>query len=219
MFLEQKDYINIQSLNKFFYINCQKLIYKQIFIKNEYKRSNAYNLFINFDLSDINKHIGMWFYYLKYDKNKVKYKEIIKQVQEESKNKDLIKNNKIKHLMDVITLDVNRTYFSEDQTGKREIIKNILFSLLYAYPDIGYCQGMNFICQFLLEVTKDEEKSFNIFSAILNKTKYGDLIINDFCLMKRYFYVFERLIKLLQTSKKFCHKTLIIIFFYTIYIL
>ena len=199
IFLEPKDYINIQSLNKFHYQNCQKLIYKQIFGKNELNKLNKnmkYTLFVNLDLSDINKHIGMWFHYLKYDKDKVKYKEILKQVQEESKNKDLIKNNKIKHLMDVITLDVNRTYFSEDQTGKREIIKNILFCLLYAYPDIGYCQGMNFICQFLLEVTKNEEKSFNIFSAILNKTKYGDLIINDFSLMKKYFYVFERLIKL-----------------------
>ena len=91
-----------------------------------------YSLFLNLDLSDINKHIGMWFHYLKYDKNKVKYKEILKKVEEESKNKDLIKNNKINHLMTVITLVVNRTYFSEDQTGKREIIKNIisLLSLL-----------------------------------------------------------------------------------------
>ena len=55
---------------------------------------------------------------------------------------------------------------------------------------------MNFICQFLLEATKDEEKSFNIFSAILCKTKYGDLIRDDFNLMKKYFYVFERLINL-----------------------
>ena len=188
MFLEQKDYINIQSLNKFYYSNCQKLIYKQIFIKNDYKQAYNYNLFINSDLSDINKHIGMWFYYLKYDKNKIKYKEILKKV-----NSDNIEN-KIKLIKDVIVLDVNRTFFSTNQKEKREILKNILYSLAYLYPKVSYCQGMNFICQFLLEATKDEEKAFDIFSAILNKTKYGNLIEDEFSLMKKYFYVFERLI-------------------------
>ena len=188
MFLEQKDYINIQSLNKFYYSNCQKLIYKQIFIKNDYKQAYNYNLFINSDLSDINKHIGMWFYYLKYDKNKIKYKEILEKV-----NSDNI-DNKIKLIKDVIVLDVNRTFFSTNQKQKREILKNILYSLAYLYPKVSYCQGMNFICQFLLEATKDEEKAFDIFSAILNKTKYGNLIEDEFSLMKKYFYVFERLI-------------------------
>ena len=190
MFLEQKDYINIQSLNKFYYINCQKLIYKQIFIKNEYKRSNPYNLFIDFDLSDINKHIRMWFYYLKYDKNKVKYKDVLNKVKTEKEE------TKMKLLRDTIILDVNRTYFSKEQNKKREIIKNILFSLVYIYPNIGYCQGMNFICQFLLDATKNEEITFDIFSAILGKTNYGNLIIDEFSLMKKYFYVFERLINL-----------------------
>ena len=196
MFLEPKDYINIQILNKFYYINCQKIIYKQIFTKNENNKYNGCKLFVNLDLSNINAHIGMWFYYLKYDTNKIKYKEILKQIESGNINNNENIKNKIKNLKDVIILDVNRTYFSEDQKGKREIIKNILFCLLYTYPDIGYCQGMNFICQFLLEATKDEEKSFNIFSAILCKTKYGDLIRDDFNLMKKYFYVFERLINL-----------------------
>ena len=196
IFLEPKDYINIRSLNKFYYLNCQKIIYKQIFTKNEFNKQSNYRLFMNLDLSDINKHIGMWFYYLKYKENEIKYKDVLRQVEEENKNKDLIKDNKIKSLKDVIILDVNRTYFSEDQKGKRENIKNILFCLLYSYPEVGYCQGMNFICQFLLEATKDEEKSFNIFSAILSKTKYGNLILDDFSLMKKYFYVFERLISL-----------------------
>ena len=199
MFLEPKDYINIQGLNKFYYLNCQKIIYKQIFTKNEdhRNRSNKYKLFANLDLSDINKHIGMWFYYLKYDTNKFKYKDILNTIKEEQNNSNNNeKYNIIKNLKDVIVLDVNRTYFSESQDEKRETIKNILFCLLYTYPNIGYCQGMNFICQFLLEVTKEEEKAFNIFSAILNKTKYGDLIKDDFYLMKKYFYVFERLINL-----------------------
>jgi hypothetical protein len=108
-------------------------------------------------------------------------------------NSDNIEN-KIKLIKDVIVLDVNRTFFSTNQKQKREILKNILYSLAYLYPKVSYCQGMNFICQFLLEATKDEEKAFDIFSAILNKTKYGNLIEDEFSLMKKYFYVFERLI-------------------------
>ena len=77
-----------------------------------------------------------------------------------------------------------------------EKLKNILVCYSIRNTSIGYCQGMNFICQFLLQVTNDEEKTFNIFSAILAKTKYGDLIHDDFNLMKKYFYVFERLINL-----------------------
>ena len=194
IFLEPKDFIKIIILNKFFYSNCQKIIYKQCFIKNDYIKCNDYKLFTNLDLADINKHIGMWFYFLKYDKNKTKYKEILKKVIEEENKEN--NNKRINDLKGVIILDVNRTYFSEKQEEKREIIKNILLCLLYTYPNIGYCQGMNFICQFLLEVTKDEEKTFNIFSAILAKTRYGDLIHDDFNLMKKYFYVFERLINL-----------------------
>ena len=197
IFLSPKDYINIITLNKFHYFNCQKIIYKQIFTKNEYNKYNDYNLFCNIDLSDINKHISMWFYFLKYEPKNLKYKEILKKMETENFcNTEDTKNGMKQNLKDVIILDVNRTYFTEDQKRKREIIKNILFCLLYIYPNIGYCQGMNFICQFLLEVTKDEEKTFNVFSAILSKTKYGDLIKEDFGLMKKYFYVFERLINL-----------------------
>ena len=195
IFLEPKDFIKVQILNKFYYSNCQKIFYKQIFTKNEFRKNYNYHLFVNLDLADINKHIGMWFYFLKYNKNNYNYKEILNQINNEKVN-DIDFKDKIKNLKDVITLDVNRTYFSEDQERKRQIIKNILFCLLYKYPKIGYCQGMNFICQFLLEVTKNEEKTFNIFSAILDKTKYGDLIHDDFNLMKKYFYVFERLINL-----------------------
>ena len=196
MFLEQKDYINIQSLNKFYYSNCNKIIYKQIFTKNEYNKHSNYKLLTNVDLLDINKHIGMWFYYLKYNTNETKYKDILNQTKEVKIESNTTPKETKRNLKDVIILDVNRTYFSEDQDGKREIIKNILFCLLHTYPKVGYCQGMNFICQFLLEATKDEEKAFNVFSAILKKTKYGDLIIDDFSLMKKYFYVFERLISL-----------------------
>jgi hypothetical protein len=99
--------------------------------------------------------------------------------------------------IDTINLDVIRTFFDNNQDENRVKLKNILRTLSISYPNIGYCQGMSYIGQFLLEITKEnEERSFDIFSAILTKTKYGNLMINNFEEMKKYFYVFERLINI-----------------------
>ena len=180
MFITPKDFINIKNINKTYYKQLEKLIYKQIFIKR-----NKNLLHSNLDLSNNEKHFEMWFNYLKYDKKKHNYKEIIIKAKE---SKDL------ESTLDMINLDVMRTHFNNDQENKRNNIRNVLLSLAYTYPETSYCQGMNYISQFLIELTGNEEKSFDIFSAILDKTEYSKLTVNEFDLMKKYFYVFERLI-------------------------
>ena len=56
---------------------------------------------------------------------------------------------------------------------------------------------MSYIGQFFLEITKyDEERSFDAFSSLLTKGNYGDLMMDNFEQMKKYFYVFERLINI-----------------------
>ena len=40
---------------------------------------------------------------------------------------------------------------------RMKIIKNVLITLANVYPEMSYCQGMNYIALFLLEVTNDEE--------------------------------------------------------------
>ena len=181
-FLYPKDYIQLRRVNKFFYENSEKKIYKNIFIKND-KSPLKINLF------DINKHIGMWNYYLKYDHNSLKYNEILTK----------IKNNPNENYIyeETINMDVARTFFEIDQDKKREMLKNILLSLSETYPKCGYCQGMNHIVHFLLDITNcNEEKSFNIFSAIISKTTYDEIVLNDFKLMKKFFYVFDRLVNI-----------------------
>ena len=180
MFLTPKDFINIKNINKTYYKQLEKLIYKQIFIKR-----NKNLLISKLDLSNNQKHFEMWFNFLKYDHKKYNYNEIIIKAKQ---SKDL------ENTLEIINLDVMRTHFDIDKENKRNKIKNVLLSLAYTYPDVNYCQGMNYISQFLLELTGSEEKSFDIFSAILNKTEYSKLILNEMELMKKYFYVFERLI-------------------------
>jgi len=181
-FLQPKDYLNLRGACKFYYQNIEKKIYKNIFIKSD-KSPLKINLF------DINKHIGMWNYFLRYDKNKYKYKEILSQIK---RNPD-----KTYEFEETINMDVARTFCETDQDKKREMIKNILLCLSEIYPKVGYCQGMNHICHFLLIITENnEEEAFNIFSAIISKTTYNKIVLNDFKLMKKFFYVFDRLVNI-----------------------
>ena len=126
----------------------------------------------------------MWFFQLNYIQ--IDYEKLLNE-----SNINLDSN-----IIESIKLDVLRTFFPENQNNFREMLLNILKCLAYKYNNISYIQGMNYICGFLLFLCKNEEKTFNIFSAILNKTDYGNIIINNFENMKKYFYVFERLISI-----------------------
>ena len=183
MFLAPKDYLNLITVNKFHHKLAEKTIYKYLFLKN----TNSKMAF-SFNISETNIHTNMWLYYLKYDKKLINYKEKAKYIEENNPQLDFI---------DTINLDVQRTFFGVHQENNRRKLKNILLVLTMCYPNVGYCQGMSCIGQFLLDITNgDDEYSFHIFSAIINKTNYSKLFSNNFDYMKKYFYVFERLINI-----------------------
>jgi hypothetical protein len=92
----------------------------------------------------------MWYYYLKYDQKKLNYKDILSKIND-NPEKDYI-------YQDTINMDVARTFFETDQDKKRIMLKNILISLSEIYPKVGYCQGMNHICLFLLDITGESEE-------------------------------------------------------------
>ena len=183
MFLNPKDYLNLITVNKFHHKIAEKTIFKYLFLKNANSKSVTPP-----NTSEIKNHINMWLYFLKYDKNIINYQEKLKLMQD--------KNNHV-DFAETIDLDVQRTFFTNDQEINRQKLKNILVISTMYYKNIGYCQGMSCIVQFLLDITKgDEEYAFHIFSAILSKTQYGKLFLNNFDEIKKYFYVFERLINI-----------------------
>ena len=181
MFLYPKDYINIIRVNKFYYNFTEKVIFKHIFLKSD-------NSPLCINLFDVDKHINMWFFFLKYNKKSFNYQE----------EKKKILDKKIEsQFNDTINMDVVRTFFDNNQDENRQKLKNILTTLSICHSNFGYCQGMSYIGQFLLEITKeDEERAFDVFSAILTKAHYGELMSQNFEQMKKYFYVFERLINI-----------------------
>ena len=163
------------SLNKTYYHKLQKFLYKNILLK--YHNMNIKN------------HLNIWKILLNY--NKIKNQYNYKKILEEIKN-----NPEIVPTRDVIKLDVARTSFIKDKDTNREKILNILNAVSKESPSITYCQGMNYIASFLLTITQSEEESFYIFLSLLFYTEYGQLFINDLERLKKYFYVFERLINI-----------------------
>ena len=138
---------------------------------------------------DINTHIQIWKILLNVSvmKKKYNYKKI----------KEDIKNNP--HSVpsgDIIDLDILRTAFEKDKNENREKIRSILKAVSKESQNIKYCQGMNYVVSFIIHLMNDEEEIFYFFISLINNTNYGELFLNDFSKLKKYFYFFERLLQI-----------------------
>ena len=56
-------------------------------------------------------------------------------------------------------------------------IGRVLVALAYVKPEIGYCQGMNFIAGALLFLIKDEDLVFWIFLSFLDDKELNSLYL------------------------------------------
>jgi len=175
-FIDIKDLPNLLALNKTYNRSLLKIIYKNILIK--------------YSDMDVKTHLNIWKIILGYSKVKKEYnyKNIVEEIKQ---NHDKIPASEI------IRLDVNRTNFEKDKDINREKIINILNSLSICCPEINYSQGMNFIAAFLLNITGDEEEAFYLFLSLLLTSDYGSLFTKELSNLKKYFYVFERILDIL----------------------
>lgn len=75
--------------------------------------------------------------------------------------------------INVIKKDLARTVIYENNTKMNEEInaklERILVMTAYIRPEIGYCQGMNFVAVALLHFLGNEELSFWLFITLLDK--------------------------------------------------
>jgi hypothetical protein len=125
------------------------------------------------------------------------YKDILSKVKE-------IKINP--NYPNIIDLDVLRTPFDSNEEENKIKISNILKSIQYTLPNVQYSQGMNYIAAFILNMTNSEEEAFYFYLSLLISTEYGDLFINDLAKLKKYFYVFDRLLSVLMPETYFYFK-------------
>ena len=173
-YLELEELPNLIALNK---------LYNKTFVKYIYK-----NLLIKFgkDL-DVDKHILIWKILLNYTQTTIKYNY------EENKQKMTVTPDQDQFR--IIELDVKRTNFVSDNALNQIKIGNILKTINYINPRLNYCQGMNHIAAFFLNITNNnEEDTFYLFLSMIIHTDYGKLFEKDLEKLKKYFYVFERVI-------------------------
>ena len=159
-FLEFKDIIEFQHTNKYF----QKLLSNKKILR-EYALSGVmdaenrlifYETLINIQEVKLKLRNEM----SKYNIKSNIYNNILR-LAIELKDKD----ENFSYVHQQISKDLNRTFYTgkfKEGNGKEQLY-NILIAIAFIRPEIGYCQGMNFIVGALINFINSEEKCFWIF--------------------------------------------------------
>jgi hypothetical protein len=96
-------------------------------------------------------------------------------------NESKQKNQKYSHVIEEIQRDINRTFYTDKfkKGNGKEMLINILSALAFIRPEIGYCQGMNFIAGALIELIDEEEKIFWIFLSFIDNIDLNLLFLTN----------------------------------------
>ena len=91
------------------------------------------------------------------------------------------KDKKFKKICDEIGRDLHRTFYNEKfaKGNGTLMLKNILTALAFVRPEIGYCQGMNFIAGALVNLIDNEEKCFWIFLTFIDNIQLNLLYLKN----------------------------------------
>ena len=98
-----------------------------------------------------------------------------------------------------IQLDMARTVSLNDENKEenKNKVANILYAVSEVNGDIQYCQGLNYIGNFLFEVFGEEE-AFYLFIGLFENTEYPLIIGKNLQRLNIFFYVFKRIIFLFE---------------------
>ena len=174
-FLEKNDFNNLLQLSKFFNKKLKKKICSHLLTPE-----NASN----------NLRLKIWEMFLQIPKLKENfdYQQILKGATDEK-------------IREIIILDVNRTSFNtikrQNELESKEKLTNVLYAVSMVNNGVKYCQGMNFLVEFLLEIYSEEE-TFYIFLGLFESTEYSIIFTKDLHKMKVFFYVFKRIMTLYE---------------------
>ena len=176
-YLEYKDIISLRTSNKCFYSVLNSKITLKIYalkglIHTPENRLLFYNSCINIKklFNSLKKEL------IDYKIESNIYNNILK-IAEESKDS----NKKYLHVCDEISRDINRTFYTTkfvEGNGKKMLF-NILKALAFIRPEIGYCQGMNFIAGALINLIDNEEKCFWIFLSFIDNFEMNFLYLKN----------------------------------------
>ena len=175
-YLTYKELISLSNLNKSFHeiIRTHKVMKSFIINSKMQKKYRLLFYVTNLDLSQtqltIKKELS------EYEIKGNYYKQIL------LLSKEAIKNDKkFKKISDEIGRDMHRTFMTEKfkKGNGKQMLENILISLGFVRPEIGYCQGMNFIAGALINLIDDEEKCFWIFLTFIDNIQLNLLYLKN----------------------------------------
>ena len=182
-FIDKKSLLVLSSLNKNFYNNLRKKIYKYFYDK--IIKNNGNKDFILKILTSLQKYASKS---LKFPENKslkAKY--------------EYYKTMKSKYDL-IILQDIARTFPNEPNFCVNSINYKKLYNVLIAYSNfnknIGYAQGLNFLAGRSIILFKNEEKVFLFLDGLINRFNLGYFLsINNQELSKQIKYCSELLNK------------------------
>ncbi len=175
--------ILISNTSKFFpvqkyqtFLKLNKELYPKL------RKKIFLNIFSEFNI-EISSHIILW-------QEILEIKEIKKNFNYEKIKSENLEKNKEKNAQNIFVIekDVMRTTFIKNNKEHFDKIKNILICFAAIFPDIGYCQGMNYVVAFLYQLLNlNEEKTFYFLCGLLLNTKYNQIFKDDFQTLKFVF--------------------------------
>ena len=175
-YLTYKEVISLSKVNKSFHktIRSHKVI-KSYIIKSKLQPESRLLFYsTNLNLSSIKLTIEQE---LSEYKIKDNYYQKILNLAREAYNKD----KKFKKICDEIDRDLHRTFYNKKFTkgNGRQMLRNVLASIGFIRPEIGYCQGMNFIGGALINLIDNEEKCFWIFLSFIDNINLNLLYLKN----------------------------------------
>jgi hypothetical protein len=170
VFLEFPDVLALKHTCKSLNTSINKKVIKEYIRRGCILPEHRKNLWIsNIDHMKMKKMIGEELN----DNTDSLYENIHSRAEIEKSNE----NQKFRKVVDEIIKDINRTFhvgkFNTEE-GQQEL-KRVLTALAYVRPEIGYCQGMNFVAGALLFFIKDEDIVFWIFLSLLDSRELNSL--------------------------------------------
>ena len=190
------DYKNKRILLSIKYLNLNSIFNILLLNKNFYNnyKIKIINEILKSEKLPFKKRLEIWKILLNIKNIKEKYnnyKITLNNYKKAELNPNISKNLRI------IKLDVERTFFNENIKKNRKKTENILELVNYLYEKTGYCQGMNFLVKFLLNVIEyNEEDVFYIMCGLIENTEFLNNFTQDLEFYQNYFKMFEKIIEI-----------------------
>ncbi|CAD8148498.1 unnamed protein product [Paramecium octaurelia] len=99
----------------------------------------------------------------------------------------------IQQYEEIIAMDVQRSLQLHFERVPSSKLQSFLRTYAFHNKEVGYCQGMNYIVGYLYLTFEDEEVTYIVFDYIM-RNYFSQYFENEFEMLKKVFYQYERLL-------------------------